>query len=117
MLREGNVSAPVFCTRTGEHIGKSNLIRQVFKPIIKASNDAAASNAKARNIEPDLLPVIRFLDLRHSHATILLGRGYSIKAVSQRLGHHDINVTLRHYQRVLPSDDAKLAEGLEIAFG
>jgi integrase len=61
--------------------------------------------------------MIRFHDLRHTHATTLLAHGYSIKAVSHRLGHSSIELTLRVYAHVLPTDDAVLAEGLNRMFG
>jgi integrase len=117
MLNEGNIAAPVFCTRTGQYIGKSNLIRQVFKPILKRANERAAKEAKERGAEPALLPAIRFHDLRHTHATSLLAQGHSIKAVSQRLGHASIELTLRVYAHVLPTDDGVLADGLDRMFG
>jgi integrase len=117
MLKEGNINAPVFCTRTGHYIGKSNLIRQVFKPILNRANAAAVEKAKQTNGEPVLLPPIRFHDLRHSHASGLLARGHSIKAVSHRLGHANIELTLRVYSHVLPTDDAVLADGLHRMFG
>ena len=73
--------------------------------------------AEKLEVEPELLPPIRFHDLRHTHATGLLAKGYSIKAVSQRLGHGSIEITLKTYAHVLPSDDATLAEGLERMYG
>jgi integrase len=63
------------------------------------------------------LPDIRFHDLRHTHATGLLAQGHSIKAVSQRLGHASVELTLRVYAHVLPTDDGALAEGLDRMFG
>jgi integrase len=117
MLKEGNITAPVFCTRTGQFIGKSNLIRQVFKPIIKRANVKAIEAAKKAEAEPARLPDIRFHDLRHTHATSLLAQGHSIKADSQRLGHASIELTLRVYAHVLPTDDEVLADGLDRLFG
>jgi integrase len=117
MRREGNIGAPVFCTRTGQYIGKSNLIRQVFRPILKRANDGLAEKAREQGVEPSPLPAIRFHDLRHTHATTLLARGHSIKAVSQRLGHSNIKITLEVYAHVLPTDDATLADGLDRMFG
>ena len=49
------------------------------------------------------LPPMRFHDLRHSAATILLARGVNIKVVSELLGHSDIVITLRTYGHLLPS--------------
>jgi integrase len=117
MLKEGNITAPVFCTRTGQFIAKSNVIRRVFKPILNRANEKAQKEATEEGTEPSLIPDIRFHDLRHSHATNLLARCYSIKAVSQRLGHASIELTLRVYAHVLPTDDEALATGLERMFG
>jgi integrase len=117
MLKEGNIAAPVFCTKTGNFIAKSNFIRQVFKPLIKRANEMGVKEANDNGIELSLLPAIRFHDLRHTHATGLLARGYSIKAVSQRLGHASVELTLRVYAHVLPTDDGVLAEGLDQMFG
>jgi len=48
------------------------------------------------------LPDMRFHDLRHTCATLLLSRGVNIKVVSEMLGHADIAITLRVYGHVLP---------------
>jgi integrase len=45
---------------------------------------------------------IRFHDLRHACATLLLGRGVHAKLVQEQLGHHTISVTLDTYSHVLP---------------
>jgi integrase len=117
MLAEGNIAAAVFCTRTGQYFGKSNLIRQVFRPILRRANDKVIEETTKTAVESALLPEIRFHDLRHTHATSLLGKGHSIKAVSQRLGHNSIEITLKTYAHVLPTDDAALAAGLDRLFG
>jgi integrase len=53
-------------------------------------------------------PGLRFHDLRHTHATILLQKNVPAKVVSERLGHSSIAVTLDCYSHVLPTmqDDA-----------
>ena len=48
------------------------------------------------------LPKIRFHDLRHTAASLLLRRGVNIKVVSEMLGHADVATTLRVYAPVLP---------------
>jgi len=57
---------------------------------------------------------IRIHDLRHSHATWLINNGVNIVAVSKRLGHADIEQTLKTYIHLLESSDqgmmAKLNE-------
>jgi integrase len=46
---------------------------------------------------------IKFHDLRHTHATLLLKQGVHPKIVSERLGHTDISITLNVYLHILPS--------------
>jgi Site-specific recombinase XerD len=54
-------------------------------------------------ISKDLnIPKIRFHDLRHTHATLLLKAGANIKAVSERLGHTSVAMTLNSYSHLLP---------------
>jgi integrase len=47
------------------------------------------------------LPVIRFHDIRHTHATILLLAGVHPKVVSERLGHSSVATTLDIYSHVV----------------
>jgi integrase len=47
------------------------------------------------------LPKMRFHDLRHSHATILLQAGANPKVISERLGHSSIGITMDTYGHVL----------------
>ena len=55
------------------------------------------------------LPVIRFHDLRHTHATLLIAAGVPIKVVSERLGHANPGFTMATYQHVLPGMGAEAA--------
>ena len=48
------------------------------------------------------LPRVRFHDLRHTHATLLLKAGVPIKVVSERLGHSTPGFTMATYQHVIP---------------
>ena len=48
------------------------------------------------------LPHIRFHDLRHTHATLMLKQGIHPKIVSERLGHASIAITLDTYSHILP---------------
>ena len=60
---------------------------------------------------------IRFHELRHTHASALIAAGASIKAVSRRLGHADVAITLRVYAHLMPDDDVKLASQAGTLFG
>lgn len=75
----------VFTTSTGQPINHANLHRQ-FKSLLK----------KAK------LPNIRFHDLRHTHATLLLQAGVHPKIVQERLGHSSISMTMDIYSHVFP---------------
>ena len=54
------------------------------------------------------LPSIRFHDLRHTAATLMLTAGVSPKVVSEMLGHTSVAITLDRYSHVIPTlqDDA-----------
>ena len=116
-LKAGLITSPVFCTRNATYLNKTN-VRREFLALVKRANDTAREKAERTNTEPDLIPAgVRFHDLRHSHATALIASGESIKAVSRRLGHADITITLKVYVHVLPADDAKLATSAGALFG
>jgi len=46
------------------------------------------------------LPMIRFHDLRHTHATLMLASGVHMKVISERLGHSQIGITMDLYSHV-----------------
>lgn len=62
------------------------------------------------------LPELRFHDLRHTHATLLLMMGENPKVVQERLGHAKISITLDTYSHVLPSMQKGVADKLNEAF-
>jgi integrase len=61
------------------------------------------------------LPRIRFHDLRHGHATLLLKLGTHPKVVSERLGHATVGLTLDVYSHVLPGMQKEATLALENA--
>jgi integrase len=116
-LKAGRITAPVFCSEAGTYIGRGNLTR-LFKALVKKANALDARQAAEAGRESGPIPAsLRFHDLRHSHASNLIASGHSIKAVSRRLGHSDITITLKTYIHVMPDDDGKLAEGTNRLFG
>ena len=48
------------------------------------------------------LPHVRFHDLRHTHATMMMEQGVNPKTVAERLGHASVVITLDTYSHVLP---------------
>ncbi|QJD85982.1 site-specific integrase [Cohnella herbarum] len=59
------------------------------------------------------LPKIRLHDLRHTHASLLLKAGIHPKAVSERLGHSSIMITLDRYSHLFPTLQQEAAEKLD----
>jgi len=58
-------------------------------------------------------PPIRFHDLRHTAATLMLGAGVHPKIVSERLGHATIAITMDTYQHVSPSMQREAADQMD----
>jgi integrase len=73
------------------------------------------SLARTRATSDDAkLPRIRFHDLRHTAATLLLSSGVHPKVVQERLGHSQISVTLDTYSHVLASMQEEAAGKLDL---
>jgi integrase len=51
--------------------------------------------------------------LRHTHASTLLSKNVPLPAVSARLGHSDVNTTMRTYSHALPEDDLRASNAWE----
>ena len=56
---------------------------------------------------------IRLHDFRHSHASNLIANGINIVAVSRRLGHSDINITLSVYTHLLKKNELELTHFID----
>jgi integrase len=101
LWRDSNL---VFPTETGSLFNPSNLRNRSFKRI------------KARSA-PLVRDDLRFHDLRHTCATLLLGEGVNAKVVSELLGHASITITLNTYSHVLPDMQDTAADAMEAALG
>jgi integrase len=89
---------PVFSDQDGGWLRKSNLVRRSFQPLLARAG----------------LPAVRFHDLRHTTATLLLLANFNPKIVSERLGHSKIQVTLDTYSHLLPTMQDGAADRLEV---
>ncbi len=89
----------VFCTGIGSYYNQSNH-HKVFRKMLETAG----------------LPVIRFHDLRHSAATILLSMGVNPKVIQERLGHANITITLGRYAHVTESMQHEANKTLNQAF-
>lgn len=63
------------------------------------------------------VPPIRFHDLRHTHATLLLRQGVHPKVVAERLGHAHVSLTLEIYSHVLPDTQREAVRAIERVWG
>ncbi|MFC7561122.1 site-specific integrase [Paenibacillus farraposensis] len=86
----------IFNLKNGKTVFPANLSKAYKKDVISAK-----------------LPHIRFHDMRHTHATMLLEKKMNVKVISERLGHSKISVTLDTYSHVLPSMQQEVADELE----
>ena len=87
----------VFSNRLGRPIEKGNLLRRSFQPLLERAG----------------LPHIRFHDLRHSAASMMLAANVNPKIVQELLGHASISTTMDTYSHVLPSLQADAVERME----
>ncbi len=60
---------------------------------------------------------LRFHDLRHTCAAILISEGWNPKQIQQRLGHATIRTTLDRYAHLFDGHDSELLERLEARVG
>lgn len=93
----GRLPEHVFVDTEGGRLRKSNVRRRSFGPLLAAAK----------------VPQIRFHDLRHTCATLLLSEGVHPKVVQERLGHSRIATTLDTYSHVLPTMQAEASGRLE----
>lgn len=56
---------------------------------------------------------VRFHDLRHTHATVLLANNIDAVAVATRLGHSDATITLQTYAHALRRRDVDAAQAVQ----
>lgn len=59
------------------------------------------------------LPMVRFHDLRHSHASLLVKMGVQPKEISSRLGHSNIGITMDLYSHLYEETDREVANMFE----
>jgi integrase len=82
----------VFTTSRGTPMDPRNVIRK-FQAALKMAE----------------LPKLRFHDLRHSTATLLLAQGVSPRYISDLLGHSQVSFTMQTYAHVLPEVQREVA--------
>jgi integrase len=87
----------VFPNEAGGPMNYSNMVQRHFR---KALKDAG-------------IPQIRFHDLRHTYASLLLAQGENVKYVQTQLGHSSPTVTLNVYAHLMKKENQEAACRLE----
>ena len=105
MLREHTGAFPsdggyVFTSTEGQPL-RRNFYNRHFKPAVIAAG---------------LEPGLRFHDLRHTCAALLIAQGAHPKEIQERMGHSTIRLTFDRYGHLLPSLDERLRDGLDLLF-
>ncbi len=94
----------VFCQSDGKPLHAHNIVQRDFRRVLAL--DGLRKELGEKGVPEDALPKglprIRFHDLRHAHATLLLQQGVHPKVVQERLGHSTISMTLDIYSHVVP---------------
>ncbi len=93
-------SGLVFPAQTGTSMNAKNLTARSFKPLLERAG---------------LSRTVRLHDLRHTCATLLLGKGVHPKIVQELLGHATIAITLDTYSHVLPNMQGEAVSAMESA--
>jgi integrase len=57
-----------------------------------------------------------FHAFRHTHATELIAAGIPLPDVSRRLGHSRVSTTMDIYAHVLPKNDSKIIDAIDVIF-
>lgn len=84
------------CRREDGSLLKPSYLTQSFKAILRKKD----------------LPVIRFHDLRHSCASLLLANGFNLKEIQEWLGHSEISTTADIYSHLESESKVRMAESL-----
>ncbi|MDH3943245.1 MAG: site-specific integrase, partial [Anaerolineae bacterium] len=96
MNKRWSDSNHVFVSSIGSPIDPTNLLR-TFRQLLKEAG----------------LPKMRFHDLRHTAASIMLNNGIDVLVASQRLGHARPSITLDVYGHLMPAIQNEAAEVLD----
>lgn len=104
-LKKWKVACPpndldlVFPNEAGKPMNHNNMVNRHFKPAMVAAN----------------IEKIRFHDMRHSYASLMLHQGESIKYIQKQMGHSSPTVTLNIYSHLIQDQNLEAVNKLEKA--
>jgi integrase len=97
LARGRNELGLVFPAPGGSIWRKDNFMARIFRPAVRRA---------------DLAP-LRFHDLRHTYAALMVAAGAHPKLLQAQLGHSSINVTLNTYGHLFPDAFADVGPALD----
>jgi integrase len=103
ILMDHKLAAPyspwdlLFCSKDGTTLDQANVYHRILQPTLTA--------AKMRRI--------RFHDLRHTYASMLINQGENLKYVQSQLGHASITTTVDRYGHLMPDAHVGASERLD----
>lgn len=87
----------IFCNREGNPIDANNMVKREFYPALERAG----------------IRRIRFHDLRHTYASLLIAQGENIKFIQSQLGHSSAKTTLDRYGHLMPNLENDAAKRLD----
>ena len=85
----------------GEPLNGFHVTERAFKPLLRRAG----------------LPAIRFHDLRHAFASLMLSQGVRVDLVAQMLGHSSPMQTLQTYAHLMPGDQEEAVRRMDSVLG
>ena len=95
--------ALVFTEADGTPLKFGSFYSQRFKPAVRA-------------VLPVHLHGLRFHDLRHTYASLLVEQGAHPKEMAELMGHSSVQITLDRYSHVMPRMTSALADRMDHAY-
>lgn len=105
-----SADALVFTSPEGGVYRHGLFMTRVWRPTIKGDK-----RKKRKPALPEHLHALRFHDLRHTAASMLIAQGAHPKIIQERLGHASITTTMNRYGHLFDGLDAQLVDGLDAA--
>jgi integrase len=90
----------IFPNANGGPMDAANFVRREFRPALRRAG----------------VPLVRFHDLRHTFASLLIAQGLAPKLISEQLGHASIAITMDRYGHLFDQSYADASDAIEQAF-
>jgi integrase len=98
----------VFTGPNGAPLRQGNYYQRHYRPAVR--------QLVADGVWPQELEGLRFHDLRHTCAALMIKQGVHLKAMSARLGHSSISITGDTYGHLFDEHEDEIADHLDEAF-